>query len=72
MRGVVTLGTGSPTACTVTFALAYDSTPVCVITPVGGNPGAIQWWVVPSTTALVMNFSASPTASQQFAYHCVQ
>jgi hypothetical protein len=72
MRGVVTLGTGSPTSCTVTFAAAYVTTPVCVITPVSGNPGAIQWWVNPSTTELVMNFSASPTASQQFAYHCVQ
>lgn len=72
MRGEVTLGTGSPTACTVTFASAYATSPFCVITPVGGNPGAIQWWITSSTTELVMNFSASPTASQKFAYHCVQ
>ena len=72
MRGIVTLGTGSPTACTVTFAAAYATSPHCVITPYGGNPGAIQWWITASTAALVMNFSASPTASQQFEYHCIQ
>jgi hypothetical protein len=71
-RGVVTLGTGSPTACTVTFNSAYTTAPYCVITPYGGLPGAIQWYITTSTTTLVMNFSASPTASQQFQYHCMQ
>ncbi len=71
-RGVVTLGTGSPTACTITFASAYTTAPYCVITPAAGFPGSIQWYVSASTTALVMNFSASPTASQQFNYHCTQ
>lgn len=71
-RGVVTLGTGSPTACTVTFASAYATAPYCVITPYGGLPGAIQWYITTNTTTLVMNFSASPTASQQFQYQCMQ
>lgn len=71
-RGIVTLGTGSPTACTVTFNAAYTSSPHCVITPYGGDAGAIRWWITASTTALVMNFTATPTASQQFEYHCMQ
>ena len=71
-RGVVTLGTGGPTACTITFASAYTTAPYCVITPHGGNPGAIQWWISETTTTLVMTFSAAPTASQQFEYHCMQ
>ena len=70
-KGVITIGTASPTACTITFASAYTSTPVCVVTATGGNPGAIQWYI-PSTSALVINFSATPTVSQQFAYHCMQ
>jgi hypothetical protein len=71
-RGIITLGSGSPTACTVTFASAYTTAPYCVITPYGANPGSIQWWITTSTTTLVMNFSATPTASQQFQYHCMQ
>lgn len=72
MRGVVTLGTGSPTACTVTFSSAYATAPYCVLTPYGGTTGAIQYWITTTTTTLVMNFSAAPTASQKFHYLCVQ
>ena len=71
-RGVVTLGTAGPTACTIIFAAAYGTAPYCVITPRGGDPGAVRWWLTESTTTLVMNFSATPTTSQQFEYHCMQ
>ncbi|NUM59834.1 MAG: hypothetical protein HUU56_14435 [Bdellovibrionaceae bacterium] len=71
-RGTVTLGTGSPTSCTITFASAFSTSPICVVSPNGGDPGAIRWWTVPSTTALVINFSSTPTTNQQFAYYCIQ
>jgi hypothetical protein len=71
-RGKVTLGTASPTACTITFASSYATAPHCVITPYGGFPGAVQWYVTTTATALVMNFSATPTVSQQFEYQCTQ
>lgn len=71
-RGIITLGTGSPTSCTVTFAYPYVSTPYCVITPHGSDTGVVRWWISESTSTLVMTFSASPTVSQQFEYHCMQ
>jgi hypothetical protein len=72
-RGTVTLGTGSPTTCTVTFATSYATAPYCVITPFGGNPGAIQWWIsATGTGSFTMSFSATPTASQKFMYYCMQ
>ncbi len=71
-RGLVTLGTASPTACTITFQAAYSTAPYCVVTAYGGDTGAIRWWITTSTTSMVINFSATPTASQQFQYHCMQ
>jgi hypothetical protein len=42
-RGVITLGTGSPTARTVTFSGAYTTAPYCVVTANGGDPGAARY-----------------------------
>jgi hypothetical protein len=72
MRGTVKLGTGSPTACTVAFASAYATAPSCIVTPYGGFTGSVQWSVSTSTTAMILSFSATPSASQQFTYHCLQ
>ncbi|MGZ3793138.1 MAG: beta strand repeat-containing protein, partial [Bdellovibrio sp.] len=71
-RGTITLGTGNPTACTVTFQTTYASPPYCVVTAYGGDPGAVRWWITTNTTTMVVNFSATPAASQQFQYHCMQ
>lgn len=71
-RGVITLGTGSPTACTVTFNSAFTTAPYCVVTPYGGDTGAVRYWITTTTTTLVFNFSATPTASQKFHYNCMQ
>ena len=71
-RGRVTIGTGSPTACTISFNTSYATPPHCVITAYGGDPGAIRWWVVTTTTSIVLNFSATPTSLQQFEYNCMQ
>jgi hypothetical protein len=71
-RGEITLGTGSPTACTVTFSASYTTAPYCVVTANGGDPGAVRWWISTTINTLVVTFSSTPTASQKFHYHCMQ
>ena len=51
-----------------TFAAAFASTPVCVLTP-ESNPGAATWWVTKSTTAVTVNLSLASTIT--FDYVCV-
>jgi len=54
--GTVTLGTGSPTSCTLTFAVAWASTPSCVITPLGD---ATVYISAQSASAITVTGSAS-------------
>ena len=72
-RGLVTIGSNSPTTCTINFATAFATTPHCLIAPSGGFAGAsVQWYVSSTTSTMVLNFSAAPTASQKFEYYCMQ
>lgn len=67
-KGAVTVGTGTTTACTITFATAYASAPVCVISDdqvnIRGDIGAV------SATALTVNFQ-SAMDGHHFYYHCL-
>lgn len=54
--GLFTTGTGSPTACTVTFAKTWDSTPSCVANYQGGTTGVRASSI--STTAVTFTYSA--------------
>jgi hypothetical protein len=71
-RGVVTFGTGSPTACTITFSAAFGSAPYCTITAYGGDSAKRYWITSTSTTTLVIGIEATATASQKFHYICIE
>lgn len=63
---VITTGTGSPTSCAVTFAVAYATAPVCVANA--------QTTTTPlnlvSTTTTVTVSAAALTASEKLYVHC--
>ncbi|TXH42756.1 MAG: hypothetical protein E6Q97_35225 [Desulfurellales bacterium] len=65
--GEVTMGTGSPTGCTITFNLAYTSAPFCTVTW-QGNPLATQNYTV-STSAITLTQTA--TSSNKVNYTCI-
>lgn len=65
--GIVTMGSGSPTACTVTFATAYTNTPSVTITP---TYNATAYISAISNTAFTITFSAG-AATSGFNYHCI-
>jgi hypothetical protein len=57
----------SSTSVIKTFSGAYNSNPVCVVTPVQ-DMGAVRYWVTNATTTLTVTVSASGT--YQFNYAC--
>lgn len=65
--GKITIGSGSTTSCTATFAVAYANAPACVVT---GNSTAITYGDSTSTTALTITSSADMAASV-ISYVCV-
>lgn len=64
--GEVTMGTGSPTGCVITFANAYTSVPYCVVTW-QATPLASQSYTV-SATALTL--TQTGTSSNKVNYNC--
>jgi len=70
-RGQVTFGTGAPTACTISFATAYTTTPYCMAMAYGSDTGGSYWIQSTSTTTLVINVSTG-LSSQKFNYFCIQ
>lgn len=64
--GQVTMGTGSPTGCIITFASAYTSTPLCTVSW-QGNPLAAQNY---SVTATAITLTQTATSSNKANYHC--
>jgi len=64
--GEITMGTGSPTACTITFNVAYVSSPFCTVTW-QANPLLAQSYAV-TTTAITLTQTA--TSSNKVNYHC--
>lgn len=68
MSGTVTVGTGSPTACTVTFSGAWAAAPHCVLTPRGAI--ATPMYISAESTTL---FTATfPSGLASFNYICMQ
>ena len=65
--GEVTMGTGSPTTCVITFNVAYNSAPFCTVTW-QGNPLATQNYTV-STSAITLAQTA--TSSNKVNYTCI-
>ncbi len=70
-RGLVTVGSGSLTTCTITFSSNFGVAPVCVITPVS-NFGTVTYWVTSSTSFVRLNLSLALAANKQFNYICLQ
>lgn len=68
--GSFTTGTGTPTACTLTFASAYPANAFCVVT--AANAAAVGTTVyvsAQSKTAFTITLGAG-TDSAKYAYHC--
>ncbi len=65
--GTVTMGTSTPTGCVITFAAAYTSAPICVVTW-RATPLASQSYAV-STTAITLTQTA--TSSNKIDYICL-
>ena len=65
IAGYVTTGSGSPTACTLTYATAFTNTPACVVTPITGVMPSIT---ARSNAAFTTTFSATTTG---FSYYCL-
>jgi len=66
--GQFTLGTGSPTACTVTFANAFPNYAYCTLTPATNYTGTF-YISAQSKTAFTVTLSAG-TSSAKFNYTC--
>lgn len=62
----VTTGTGSPTACTITFSAAYVSQPICIVRDRTVAANVTSYTV--STTAIVVTNTAA--SSQKIGYVC--
>jgi hypothetical protein len=76
--GNVTMGSSSPTACTVTFAAAFTNTPACIVIPYTAADAAVIPTISASNTAFTVSFSATatapataPAAATGFSYACV-
>ena len=67
MAGIVTIGSGVTTACTVTFGTPYTNEPMCVVTP---QYNATAYISAKSNSAFTVTFSADG-ASQKFNYTCI-
>ena len=68
LAGTVTMGTGAPTGCIITFATAYSTAPHCVVSW-RATPLATQSYAV-STTAITLTQVA--TSSNIVDYVCMQ
>jgi hypothetical protein len=78
VAGNVTMGSGSPAACTVTFASAFTNTPACVVTPATVSAAAVMPTIVATNAGFTASFSATATApatapatTTGFSYVCV-
>ena len=67
MAGTVTMGTGTPTGCVITFNVPWAVAPFCVVTWIA-TPLASQSYVT-STTAITLTQTA--TSSNVVKYICI-
>lgn len=64
--GMVTVGTGSPTACTITFFQAYNNAPYCVLS--WGSILAAEAYTVSASGIAI---TQTGTSSDKITYHCI-
>ena len=65
--GVITIGSGTVTACTLNFKTAWSSTPTCV----GNATNATAIGITTVSTSLV-TFAIAASGSAKLYYHCIQ
>lgn len=65
--GEVTTGTGTPTACTITFNVAYSAQPYCIVANRTALANLTSYTV--SNSAIVLTTPAA--SSQKIPYHCI-
>lgn len=63
--GEVTMGTGSPTGCTITFAAEFAAAPKCVVTW-QANLASMGY----STTTTALTITQTATSSNKVNYYC--
>jgi len=71
--GQFTLGTGTPTACTITFATAFSTAAFCTVTPASAGGAAISggyYLSAQSKTAFTLTIGTG-TDSLVFNYTCI-
>lgn len=66
VAGTVTMGTGSPTGCIITFNVPYVGTPHCVVTWIA-TPLASQSY---ATSATALTLTQTATSSNLVKYIC--
>ncbi len=64
--GVVTMGTGTPTTCTITFAVAYTAAPYCTVTWQTNIASMIY-----TVSASAISLTQTATSSNKVNYVCV-
>lgn len=67
LAGTVTMGTGTPTGCVITFNVPYAAAPHCVVTWIA-TPLASQSYV---TSATAITLTQTATSSNVAKYFCV-
>lgn len=69
--GQFTTGTGTPSACTVTFANAFPSNAFCTVVPANGAAGGITVRISSSSAAAFSVTLSSGTDSAAYNYQCI-
>jgi len=67
VAGYVAVGSGSPTACTVTFSTAFTNTPACFVDAIGATAVSSSLSAL-SNAAFTVKLSATDTG---FTYYCI-
>ncbi len=70
LGSTITMGTGSPSSCTITFTSAFSNTPTCLVTSVG-NTTVRYISAVSSSAITVTNIGGGSTPGEQFAFFCL-
>lgn len=65
--GIVTMGTGAPTSCTITFNVAYSAAPYCTVTWIA-TPLTSQSYVTSASTIVL---TQTGTSSNKVQYICI-
>lgn len=72
--GVITIGTGTPAACTVTFARTFVNAPTCYFndrTTAGKTNAGTTYQVVEAAASVTVTFQAATVNGDVISYSCL-